>query len=176
MYYFLLRAKSWICINKLHTVSLCCSERRLCFPLFPLHYSCLSHPELWAHSHQYAPRRKQPQQSRPCKSKNSLMSRQRGDSHSVLTFREKNQVAPTKIKRKKNIISLLPKSLFLKVPVFPDLTFEQFTFVWNHPIIPLEPSEGQIPLHPVVLTTNIPLNNKISKSQTQARLLETFSL
>lgn len=107
--------------------------------------------------------------------KTSLGKAERWESPHFNFQREKSGSPNQKKKKKKNRLSSV-YVLFLKVSVFPDLTFEQFTFVWNHPIIPLEPSEGQILLHPVVLTTNIPLNNKISKSQTQALLLETFPL
>lgn len=94
MCYFLLRAKNWICINKLYTVSLFCWGLDCVFPSPPsiIHAWAIpgsEHVPTTMHHNQ------QPQQSSLVNPKISLMPKQRGGSHLALTFREKNQVAPT---------------------------------------------------------------------------------
>lgn len=101
MCYFLLRAKNWICINKLYTVSLCCWGLDCVFPSPPsiIHaWAILGSEHIPTTTHH----NQQPPQSSLVNPKISLMPTQRGDSHPALTFGEKNQVAPTKNKKRKS--------------------------------------------------------------------------
>lgn len=72
-----------------------------------------------------------PPRSRPWKFEILLMPRRRrGDSPPILTPGGGRKISPNQEKKKKKE-NPLPSAevLFLKVPAFPDLTFEQFTFV-----------------------------------------------